>query len=127
MMILVIGGAYQGKLEYVKERFHIQSEDIFDGELDSYESIINKKAILNFHLLMKRYLLNDINGFDEVNKILEMNPNIIIITDEIGYGIVPLDPFERRYREETGRVCCYLAKESQEVIRVLCGIATKIK
>ena len=28
-MILIIGGAYQGKLEYVKERFAIKEEDIF--------------------------------------------------------------------------------------------------
>lgn len=126
-MILVIGGAYQGKLKYVKERFHIQSEDIFDGESDSYETLVHKKVILNFHSLMRRFLLDEMNGFDEINKILDKNQDLIIITDEIGYGIVPLDPFERRYREETGRVCCYLAKEAQEVIRVLCGIATKIK
>ena len=126
-MILVIGGAYQGKLEYVKERFHIQSDDIFNGESDSYETLVHKKVILNFHCLMKRYLLDNMNGFDEINKIMDINPELIIITDEIGYGIVPLDPFERRYREETGRVCCSLAKEAQEVIRVLCGIPTKIK
>lgn len=126
-MILVIGGAYQGKLEYVKERFHIQSEDIFDGESDSYENLVHRKVIVNFHSLMRRFLLDEMNGFDEINKILDKNHDLIIITDEIGYGIVPLDPFERRYREETGRVCCYLAKEAQEVIRVLCGIATKIK
>lgn len=126
-MILVIGGAYQGKLEYVKERFHIQSEDIFDGESDSYENLVHRKVILNFHSLMRRFLLDEMNGFDEINKILDKNHDLIIITDEIGYGIVPLDPFERRYREETGRVCCYLANVAQEVIRVLCGIATKIK
>ena len=126
-MILVIGGAYQGKLEYVKERFHIQSEDIFDGESDSYENLVHRKVIVNFHSLMRRFLLDEMNGFDEINKILDKNHDLITITDEIGYGIVPLDPFERRYREETGRVCCYLAKEAQEVIRVLSGIATKIK
>ncbi len=126
-MILVIGGAYQGKLEYVRRRFHIQSEEVFDGEMDSYDMLVRKKVILNFHLLIKRYLNDGMAVFDEVDKILAQNPDLIIITDEIGYGIVPLDPFDRRYREETGRVCCYLAKEASEVIRVLCGIPTKIK
>ena len=51
----------------------------------------------------------------------------ILVTDEIGYGIVPIDPFEREYREETGRICCLLAEKSEEVWRVCCGIGTRLK
>ena len=29
-MILIIGGAYQGKLDYAKEKFGLRDEDIFD-------------------------------------------------------------------------------------------------
>ena len=29
-MILIIGGAYQGKLDYAKEKFGLKDEDIFD-------------------------------------------------------------------------------------------------
>ena len=29
----------------------------------------------------------------------------VVISNEIGYGIVPMDKFERRYRELTGRIC----------------------
>ena len=33
----------------------------------------------------------------------EKNKDTIVIADEIGNGIVPLDAFEREYREQTGR------------------------
>ena len=50
-----------------------------------------------------------------------------MISDEIGNGIVPMDAFEREYREQTGRILIELAKEAEEVIRVICGIGQKIK
>lgn len=59
--------------------------------------------------------------------IYNANPDRILVTDEIGYGIVPIDPFEREYREETGRICCLLAEKSEEVWRVCCGIGTRLK
>ena len=64
---------------------------------------------------------------DFAKNLLEKNPNIIVVTDEIGYGIVPLDYGERVYREQVGRVCTALAKESEEVYRVICGIGNRIK
>ena len=51
----------------------------------------------------------------------------IVIADEIGNGIVPLDAFEREYREQTGRAEILLAKKADEVVRVICGIGQKIK
>lgn len=59
--------------------------------------------------------------------IYNANLDRILVTDEIGYGIVPIDPFEREYREETGRICCLLAEKSEEVWRVCCGIGTRLK
>ena len=54
-------------------------------------------------------------------------PNRILVTDEIGYGIVPMDLFERDYREQTGRVCCELAARAEQVWRVCCGLGQRIK
>ena len=51
----------------------------------------------------------------------------MLITDEIGYGIVPTDAFYREYRETHGRVCTQIAAEAKEVHRVICGIGTVIK
>ena len=51
----------------------------------------------------------------------------MIISDEIGNGIVPVDAFERDYRERTGRMLITLASQADEVVRVICGIGQKIK
>lgn len=53
--------------------------------------------------------------------------NLVILTQEIGCGIVPLDAFERKWREVNGRVNCYFAKEAEEVVRVTAGIGQRIK
>ena len=51
----------------------------------------------------------------------------VVITDEVGNGIVPIDKTERDFREWIGRVQVLLAKEADEVIRVICGIGHRIK
>ena len=64
---------------------------------------------------------------EEISSFVKKNPDCIIICDEIGNGIVPMDPFERVYRERTGRIQVKLAADAEEVERVVCGIAQKIK
>ncbi|HIT90268.1 MAG TPA: bifunctional adenosylcobinamide kinase/adenosylcobinamide-phosphate guanylyltransferase [Candidatus Merdenecus merdavium] len=126
-MILVIGGRNQGKLAYTKERFMMKEEDFIDGRICSDLEIYHTKGIKNFHEYIKRRLKeNDLEESFAEDLCLK-NPHIIIITDEIGYGIVPVDPFERRYREQVGRICTNLAKQSIEVHRVICGIGQMIK
>ena len=53
--------------------------------------------------------------------------NRVVIADEIGCGLVPIDPFERAWREETGRILCALAREAEAVVRVHCGFPQAIK
>ena len=40
---------------------------------------------------------------------------------------MPVDAFDRKYREAVGRVCTKLAAYSHKVTRVICGIGTVIK
>ena len=60
-------------------------------------------------------------------KLIDGNPDIIIVSQEVGYGVVPVDAFDRKYREAVGRVCTKLAAYSRKVTRVVCGIGTVIK
>lgn len=52
---------------------------------------------------------------------------VIFICDEVGCGVVPVEPEERKWREETGHFCCYLAAEAGRVTRVFCGLEQVIK
>ena len=50
-----------------------------------------------------------------------------VIAAEIGAGIVPMDPEERRKREAAGRLACLLAERADTVIRVCCGLPQVLK
>ena len=64
---------------------------------------------------------------DLAEKIICKNPDIVLVSQEVGYGVVPVDAFDRKYREAVGRVCTKLAAYSHKVTRVICGIGTVIK
>ena len=78
------------------------------------------RAVLEKNLPLQEYILKFMQFAEE-------NKDTIVIADEIGNGIVPLDAFEREYREQTGRAEILLAKKADEVVRVICGIGQKIK
>lgn len=148
-MKLVIGGVAQGKLDYVLENMIEESEkyDVYDCFFLK-DNACNDKAlnmewpwdlpiddervliIDKFHYFIRALLENKLPLQEYILKFMqfaEENQDTIVIADEIGNGIVPLDAFEREYREQTGRAEILLAKKADEVIRVICGIGQKIK
>lgn len=126
-MKLVIGGCWQGKTEYASERYHIGKEEWMDGKTCEAESLFHAKAMRNFHEYIKNRMEEgkDVTGLAE--KLIKENSQIILVTDEVGYGIVPLEKKDREWREQCGRICTKLAQDSEEVIRVCCGIGTLLK
>ncbi len=50
-----------------------------------------------------------------------------VVCDEVGCGVVPIDAFERLWREEVGRLCCELAERADAVVRVVCGLPQLLK
>jgi adenosyl cobinamide kinase/adenosyl cobinamide phosphate guanylyltransferase len=104
-MKLIIGGAYQGMREYAVLRY---------PELEVVE---------DFHLKV----FNMIKNGENPQKLLEDCKDKVIICDDIFCGDVPVFQLARRWREELARVLAIAAAESDEVIRVFCGIGTRIK
>ena len=51
----------------------------------------------------------------------------VVIATEVGGGVVPVDPAERRMREDAGRLACLLAERADTVIRVCCGLPQLLK
>lgn len=124
-MKLIIGGFCAGQLEYAQKEY--PSIDFADGATCSEEDLYSCEGIYDFQEYVKNYLRKAGDASDLAEKIIEKNPGIIIVSNEVGYGIVPMDPFERAYREAAGRVCTKLAAASDHVVRVVCGIGTVIK
>lgn len=124
-MILITGGAYQGKTEYAQKKYNI--DKIFDCEKEDITRLSNTECICNFQYAVKYYSEREIDPIEAVKKIIEKNPDIIIIMNEIGNGIVPIEKSERIWREQVGKTGCYLAENALEVIRIVCGCGVKIK
>lgn len=127
-MQLYIGGFAQGKLNLVLEEHHLSPEDVADGaKIQTEEELRGKKVLNHYHLLVKRQLEQKISPEDFILQIKNDFPKLILISDEVGNGIVPMDAFSRDYRERLGRILCDLAAESEKVVRVFCGIGQRLK
>ena len=132
-MKLVVGGYAQGKLEFTLQRYKKEDWIVFDGRLPSENQLQElceqkKKVIIHyFHNWVRERILQEGNPEEEIIAFLSKNPESIIISDEVGNGIVPIDFLEREYRERTGRILVKLANQADEVVRVICGIGQKIK
>ncbi len=126
-MKLIIGGAFQGKKEYAREHFSLSKEEMIDGKDAEYEDIFHCRCMYHFHEWVKKGLEKKWDFENLAEKIQKENPNLIVISNELGYGVVPVSAFDRKYREGTGRLCTQLAAKSQQVIRVVCGLGMVIK
>lgn len=125
-MKLYIGGCAQGKLNYVTAKNNIDKCDIVNAEYSDFSELINARCIYRLHGWIKKVL--DESMVNELtDRLISKNPNAIIICDEVGYGVVPIEKKERVYRELVGRCLINLADASDEVERVVCGIGIKIK
>ncbi|MCM1049746.1 MAG: bifunctional adenosylcobinamide kinase/adenosylcobinamide-phosphate guanylyltransferase [Clostridiales bacterium] len=128
-MRLIIGGRAQGKLEYVLLNYDVQESVVYDGTLPNDSDDTGSKTVVinHFHQWVRNRILNGGAPESEIQSYVDNNENCIIICDEIGNGIVPIEPFEREYRERVGRILVQLAKRAEGVERVICGIGQKIK
>ena len=115
-MELIIGGAYNSKLNFVLKYYNLKQKDFQNGAECSLDEAFDKKGIYNLHLLIKRFILS---GIDDYNNIIEkiLSSNIeIIICSEVGNGVVPVD-----------KILSILSEKSVRVIRIYYGIPSVIK
>ncbi len=124
-MKMIIGGAHQGQLEWAKREY---PEVVWiDGKTCEYEDINLCAGIYDFHEYIKRLMKDEINTEKLAGDLIQKNPKLVIVSDDIGCGLVPIERFMRDYREQTGRICTELAAFSDKVVRVVLGIGTVIK
>ncbi|MDE5768663.1 MAG: bifunctional adenosylcobinamide kinase/adenosylcobinamide-phosphate guanylyltransferase [Oscillospiraceae bacterium] len=133
-MKLIIGGYAQGRLSYALKKYHLTERDVLDLEnVEKFEDFENpdfwkeKKIIYHAENLITSCLRNHQNILQEIQKKLPDFQNKIIITQEVGCGLVPIDPDERRWREAVGHMNQLLAEYSESVERVCCGLGMFLK
>ena len=112
---LITGGAFQGKEQFAKSEFP------------------NIPVLPKLHLLIRERLSKGMNERETEDDIffqieeMARGGSIIVISDDIGYGIVPTDPFERRWREVTGRIVTDIASKAYQFFRVTAGMGERLK
>ena len=134
-MILIFGGAYQGKLTYALERFGLAGSDVYSNvHSDVYKCRDDdvtmpgdKKIIYEIDKWILALVKSGMTVEEEMEQFINKNSDAIVICNDISCGVVPLDPVLRQWREATGRSMAQLSQNSEEVIRVFCGIPTRIK
>ena len=130
-MVLITGGAFQGKLEIARELYRKQNPGkeptVLEGELAALGQLQQADIISQFHLWLRALLQEGKDPYSMVEGLLAENPGVLVVMDQLGCGIVPVDAFDREWRETAGRIGCLLAKQADEVYLVNCGIARRLK
>lgn len=124
-MILIIGGAYQGKRRYAVDTFSLSDEEIFtcEGtEIDFSKRCIDK--IEEFTLACARCGIDPVAYFREHEQDWQ---DSVLICQDIFCGVVPLGAEMRVWREQTGMLCQYLSRKAQRVSRIFCGLEQRLK
>ncbi|SDB20249.1 bifunctional adenosylcobinamide kinase/adenosylcobinamide-phosphate guanylyltransferase [Eubacterium oxidoreducens] len=109
-MILIVGGAFQGK-EALARKMCPDTSQIY----------------LNMQDVILEWMKEGKDPYLEADVFMNTHPDSVITLEEMGSGIIPMDAFEREYREVCGRIGCRWAMRATAVYRVIMGVAMRIK
>ena len=120
-MILIIGGAYQGKLDFARDTFGVTDADVFvcgAGEID-----FSKRCIYKIEEFT--YAHPDPISYFKMHR-GQWQDSVLILQD-IFCGVVPMGAENRAWRQKTGRLAQYLSREAEQVSRIFCGLEQRLK
>ena len=120
-MILIISGAYQGKLDFAKETFGIADSDVHI--CSKAQSDFSKRC--TYKIEEFTYSHYEPIGYFQAHR--EQWQDSILILQDIFCGVVPMGAENRAWRQHTGRLCQYLSKEATQVSRIFCGLEQRLK
>lgn len=107
-MIFVTGPMFSGKREYLQKALGLSLEELSArAAFDVEELAAGEEELETLALRLSQYEF--------------------ITANEVGCGVVPIDPEQRQFRERAGRLSCLLAREAGVVIRVCCGLPQVLK
>lgn len=88
---------------------HLGARDIDDEDVSLVEKLVIDEVATLF------------------TRVKEMDADIVIVSSELGAGLVPEAKLSRLFRDMHGRVNQYIAKNTDEVYYVIASIGVKIK
>ena len=139
-MIFIIGGREQGKTAYAMKLW--KKRTLERRKTKDLSTVLNRSKnpeacrvtariadgrLETDELFVRREMEAGRDPYVFAERLMQENPDAFVTADEIGCGIVPMEAFERDYREIDGRICQRIAAYSEEVHRVICGLGMRIK
>lgn len=135
-MILVTGSEASGKKTYVKSLGFTEEDMSYDPYSDA-PVILNVERAVFLALKEKeeeaasadeRVERTEKAKINEAALLFEQLKNKKVVTiNEVGSGVIPAERAERLGREASGRLSVLLAKEAEQVVRMVCGIPVMLK
>lgn len=114
-MILLVGGVGSGKRAFAHGRLGVLADAVDDAVLGSGSAVARAQELVR-DPTVDVSLLADL-----------LAARSVVMVDQVGCGVVPLDPDERAWRERAGRLACELALRADAVVRLVCGCPQVIK
>ena len=108
-MKIYVGGAHQGQLELA--RLENPGAELIDRFHERIKVLVERRE--------------DVSAYVEL--LMIEHSDAVIISDELGAGIVPMEPIDRAWREAHGRAMCLLTRQAEALTRVVCGIGVRLK
>jgi len=90
-----------------------------------YYNEINDTTSLEEFEKLEHSIIEDVSRMIDLAKLY--GKKMVIVTNELGMGIVPVDRMTRMYRDVAGRINQYIAKEADKVILAVSGIGVDLK
>lgn len=107
-MIFVTGPLFAGKREYIRSALGWSEEEFARRAVWDVQELAAGRA--------------DLTALAE-----ELAQRDVVVATEVGGGVVPVEPEQRRAREDAGRLACLLAERAETVVRVCCGLPMVLK
>ena len=122
-MVLIIGGAYQGKTAYAQTKYALRDAEIFTCEGEALD--LTARCLRH----LERFALACVRAGKEPADVLAglALSGKVLICEDISCGVVPMDAAERAWRERHGALLQQLSRRSETVIRIFCGLPQQLK
>lgn len=112
-MILIIGGYAAGKRTYVREHLGYTDQQMADALLNEQPVVYNAQDMALAH--------------PQDALVEALCQKEVVIANEMGAGIIPMEKEQRMAREAGGRLAILLAQRADRVIRIVCGLPQILK
>ncbi|MGG2074204.1 bifunctional adenosylcobinamide kinase/adenosylcobinamide-phosphate guanylyltransferase [Lysinibacillus irui] len=130
-MHVFIGGAYNGKTDYVMGLYKERQVALVDGNLPEIAPACEVLVIRNLeNWLMTQNLEDDdqvVQAVFATFRRLEQHCMLALIVNDMGRGVVPIDKQARLLRDTCGRLYQALFIEAEQVVRIWYGLAEQLK